>query len=65
VLEADEDLIKQRHIDREDTQTDKFKKSKRTKIQNILDNHKVTILKNNTKEEAQNNLKTILNTIEE
>jgi dephospho-CoA kinase len=64
VLDADEDLIHKRHIDREDTQTDQFKKSKRTKIQNILVSHKVTILTNNTKEEAQENLKTILNEIE-
>jgi|SRR5210317_439186 len=38
VLDLDEETLEQRHVDRNDTQSDKFKKSRHTKIQNILNN---------------------------
>ena len=63
VLKVDEDIIEKRHIDRKDNQTEKFKKSKQTKIQNIIEKHKPIILNNNNKKESQKNLELILNTI--
>ena len=53
ILEVEEDIINKRHINRNDTQSEQFKKSKRTKIQNIVDKYNVTILKNNTEEESE------------
>tara|TARA_R100001463_G_scaffold78981_4_gene133469 strand:+ start:23195 stop:23530 length:336 start_codon:yes stop_codon:yes gene_type:complete len=38
VLDLDEETLEQRHVDRNDTQSDQFKKSRHTKIQNILNN---------------------------
>ena len=35
ILEADKDVVKQRHIDRNDTQTEKFINSRKTKLDNI------------------------------
>ena len=64
ILEVEEEIIEQRHISRNDTQSDQFKKSKRTKIQNIADKFNVTILKNNTKEESEHAFNYIKNLIE-
>ena len=59
----EEEIIEQRHISRNDTQSDQFKKSKRTKIQNIVDKFNVTILKNNKKEESEHAFNYIKNLI--
>ena len=37
VLEQDEDTLRKRHVTRQDTQSEKFLKGRKTKIQNILD----------------------------
>ena len=42
-LDPDEDILKKRHWDRQDTQSDKWLKSRATKIKNIMDND--TIMK--------------------
>lgn len=63
VLQVDQDIINLRHLKRNDKQTDNFKKAKQTKIQNIINNYNLTILKNNTKKESESNLKKILNII--
>lgn len=64
ILEADEDLIEQRHKNRNDTQSEQFKKAKRTKIQNIVDKYNVTIMKNNTKKDSDNIFNYIKNLLE-
>jgi dephospho-CoA kinase len=63
VLEVSEATLHERHEKRQDNQTDKFKRSKHTKIQNIKKNNKVTILQNNTPEESEACFKTILKAI--
>lgn len=63
VLEADPEVVEKRHVDRQDNQTDKFKKAKQTKIQNIKDKYNVTILENNTEKQSENNLNIILKAI--
>jgi len=63
VLSADKNIIEQRHIKRNDTQTEQFKKAKNTKINNIVNNNDVVILNNNTKSDHTNNKKYILNLI--
>tara|TARA_R100000388_G_scaffold90978_1_gene72735 strand:- start:266 stop:484 length:219 start_codon:yes stop_codon:yes gene_type:complete len=37
VLEQDEETLRKRHVARQDTQSEKFLKGRKTKIQNILD----------------------------
>ena len=41
VLDLDKETLEQRHIERNDTQSDKFKKSRHTKIQNMLNNKRL------------------------
>jgi len=54
VLNANEETIDQRHKQRSDNQTDRFKKAKQTKINNILNKNEVTVLDNNTEQDAEN-----------
>jgi len=53
VILVDDDVCEQRHRQRKDNQTDKFKKAKHTKIQNILENNKCNIFYNNTEQESE------------
>jgi dephospho-CoA kinase len=64
VLKADEEIIHERHIARQDTQTDKFKKAKKTKIENIVQNNDVNEFYNNTQEQNDELFEAIINTIE-
>ena len=54
VLNANEETIDQRHKQRSDNQTDRFKRAKQTKINNILNKNEVTVLDNNTEQDAEN-----------
>jgi len=54
VINANEKTIDQRHKQRSDNQTDRFKKAKQTKINNILNKNEVTVLDNNTEQDAEN-----------
>jgi dephospho-CoA kinase len=63
VIEANKQILKLRHEQRADNQTEKFKKAKKTKIKNIKQNNEVTILLNNTKEESENCFTTIIQNI--
>ena len=54
VINANEETIDQRHKQRSDNQTDRFKKAKQTKINNILNKNQVTVLDNNTEQDAEN-----------
>jgi len=51
IIDADEETLKQRHLQRNDNQSSKFIKSKRTKLNNILEKNSVTLLPNNTSEQ--------------
>lgn len=42
ILQADDETLHKRHIDRNDTQNEKFLKSRKTKIQNIIKEPKLT-----------------------
>ena len=53
VIQTTEQTKEERHKKRNDNQSEQFKKSKKTKIQNILQNNSVTVL-NNDKEEEHN-----------
>lgn len=64
VIEANEETLKARHKQRNDNQSEKFLKAKRTKIQNIKEKHSVKMLPNNTKQDAQTCLETILKAIQ-
>jgi len=48
IVETTEQMLEQRHKKRSDNQTDKFKKAKKTKIQNIRKNNEHATLKNIT-----------------
>ena len=65
ILEVSEETLQARHEQRQDNQTAKFKKAKRTKIQNIKQKNAATILPNNTTEESENCFNTILNAIQD
>ena len=54
VLNTNEETIDQRHKLRADNQTDRFKRAKQTKINNILNKNEVTVLDNNTEQDAEN-----------
>jgi dephospho-CoA kinase len=54
VLNTNEETIVQRHKLRADNQTDRFKKAKQTKINNILKKNQVTVLDNNTEQDSEN-----------
>ena len=61
ILSAKKEIIETRHIDRKDTQTDKFKKSRHTKITNIFKyffqyKENLRLLDNNNKKELKNNV---------
>ena len=55
VLKASDDILNERHIDRNDDQSDSFKQSRRTKVNNIMTNldlmNHLVVKSNNTKEE--------------
>ena len=53
VLEADKDILIDRHIDHRDNQTEKFIQAKFTKIRNIVNNNSVKIFNNNSPEHKQ------------
>lgn len=59
IIEVDEDTEKLRHEKRNDNQSQKFIKSKHTKIENIKKNNSVNLFNNNTKKQY----KEILNKI--
>ena len=63
VLNVTDQTKKERHKQRNDNQSDQFKRSKKTKIKNILSKNKVTILNNDTEKDNQEAKKTILNLI--
>lgn len=63
VLNVTEETNKERHKKRNDKQTEQFKKSKKTKIKNILSKNKVTILNNDTEEDNKKVKETILKLI--
>jgi hypothetical protein len=58
VLEAKNDIIKQRHVDRNDTQDDKFINGRRTKISNISSSlvlmDYINVMQNNNTVDQQN-----------
>ena len=60
----DDKVIDQRHELRSDNQTEKFKRSKQTKINNIINNNNVKILNNNTDIDAEELYQYIINLIE-
>lgn len=60
ILEADEEIKHQRHIDRKDSQDQKFLKAKKTKIQNIKNQNKFELLINNSNRDLQKNTQKIL-----
>jgi dephospho-CoA kinase len=57
VLKASDDILNERHIDRNDDQSDSFKQSRRTKVNNIMTNldlmNHLVVKNNNTKEEME------------
>lgn len=64
VIKADKEEVSKRHIQRKDTQTEKFIKAKRTKIENIVQKNKVTIFNNNNDKEQEQiikHIKTLIN----
>ena len=63
IIKADDNIKKQRHIDRNDTQTEKFIKAKRTKIQKIKDKNKYVLMRNNNKDDLIRNKKHIIELI--
>ena len=64
ILETDSNVIESRHVERNDTQTERFKKSKQTKIQNIINKNNVTLMPNNNQTEAKDILNYIIKLIE-
>ena len=56
-------MFKEKHKKRNDNQTEKFKKSKKTKIKNILSKNKVTLINNDTEEDNKKAKETILKLI--
>jgi adenylate kinase len=61
VLKVDPKTIHTRHILRNDTQSEKFKKAKQTKINNIIENNSVVEFENNNEEDTKIIIKHILN----
>ena len=64
VIKANKEEVHKRHIQRKDTQTEKFIKAKRTKIENIIQKNKVTIFSNDNYEEQEQiikHIKTLIN----
>ena len=64
VIKANKEEVHKRHIQRKDTQTEKFIKAKRTKIENIIQKNKVTIFSNDNNEEQEQiikHIKTLIN----
>jgi len=64
VIKANKQEVHKRHIQRKDTQTEKFIKAKRTKIENIIQKNKVTIFSNDNYEEQEQiikHIKTLIN----
>jgi tRNA A37 threonylcarbamoyladenosine biosynthesis protein TsaE len=65
ILQADDITKKLRHKNRQDNQTDKFLKAKKTKIKNIKENNNTKILSNNNDVEREANLSYIMDLINE
>jgi uridine kinase len=63
IITANEEIKKQRHIDRRDTQTDKFLKAKKTKIKNIKNKNAHTLVYNNNNKDLLRNIELILGLI--
>ena len=63
VIQTTEQTKEERHKKRNDNQSEQFKKSKKTKIQNILQNNSVTILNNDTEEEHNATIEHIIQLI--
>ena len=62
LLDANERILKSRHIERGDTQTDTFLKSRRSKVENFAKKYNVKRIWNNTTEDQQRILSFILKT---
>ena len=58
ILTAKEEIVEKRHINRQDTQSSTFKKSRYTKVNNLISKYgsKITLLENNTKSDQHKNL---------
>lgn len=63
VIKVTDQTKSERHKQRNDNQTEQFKKSKKTKIKNILKKNKVTILNNDTEQDNKEAKETILKLI--
>lgn len=63
VIKAKPETIEHRHKLRNDTQTEKFKKAKQTKINNIIENNSVIEFENNNEDDTKIIIKHILNLI--
>lgn len=59
VLKTSQHTLEKRHNSRQDNQTNIFKKAKKTKIQNIINNNDVILSENNTKNDY-NKLKKVI-----
>tara|TARA_R100001015_G_C4621996_1_gene179334 strand:+ start:21 stop:536 length:516 start_codon:yes stop_codon:yes gene_type:complete len=65
IIDAEEETLERRHKQRNDNQSDKFIKAKRTKLNNILEKNSVTLLPNNTDEQNKYTFRYILERINE
>ena len=65
LLDANEVILKQRHIQRGDTQNDTFLKSRRTKVENYIKKHNVMRIWNNTPEDQKRIFSYIIKTSKE
>lgn len=61
ILETDDNIKHQRHIDRNDSQDQKFLKAKKTKIANIKNKNNFELLINNSPSDLQKNTQKIFN----
>lgn len=65
VIDANEAVLKWRHIERGDTQTETFLKSRRSKVENFIARYKVRRIWNNTPKDQERILSYILKTARE
>tara|TARA_Y100000593_G_scaffold17150_1_gene34295 strand:+ start:1979 stop:2530 length:552 start_codon:yes stop_codon:yes gene_type:complete len=64
-LDVKDTTLAVRHFDRNDTQTDKFKKGRKTKYENILNNcSDIVVLNNQTEKDLNQNIETIWHDLE-
>lgn len=65
LIDANERVLKARHADRGDTQTDTFLRSRRTKVENFVSKYNVKRIWNNTEADQQRILEYIIKTATE